>query len=69
MICQQVSGLHTEMVKWMVQMLLRLAPDQQQHSEESKNTALLGSATVGQLQANAKSLFDRLSRFTKYLSL
>ena len=65
----QVSTLHTDTVKWMVQMLLRLAPDQKHHTAEAKEAVLMGSITVGQLQSNAKSLFERLTSFTKYVSL
>lgn len=63
-----MGGLHTDMIKWMVQMLLRLAPDQKDHSAEAKQAVLLGSATLGQLQANAKSLFTQLSTFTNYVT-
>ena len=65
---EQVSTIHTDAVKWMVQMLLRLAPDQKHHTAEAKQAVLMGSASVGQLQSNAKSLFEQMSSFTKYVS-
>lgn len=64
----QVSTLHTDIVKWMVQMLLRLAPDQKHHSAEAKEAVLLGSSTLGQLQSNAKLLFEQMTTFTKYVA-
>ena len=64
----QVGTLHTEMVKWMVQLLLRLAPDRKEHSAEAREAVLLGSATVGELQSSAKSLFGRLEMFSKYVA-
>ena len=66
--CDQVSSMHTEMVKWMVQMLLRLAPDQPDHSQEAKDAVLLGTISVAELQANAKSLFQRLFNFSSYVT-
>ena len=64
-----MSTLHTEMVKWMVQMLLRLAPDRASHSQEARDAVLEGTPTIAQLVANAKSLFQRLAGFSKYVAL
>lgn len=66
---KQVNTLHTEMVKWMVQLLLRLAPDQASHSQESKEAVLEGTTSLAQLVANAKSLFHRLAGFSKYVTM
>ncbi|ELU17826.1 hypothetical protein CAPTEDRAFT_221957 [Capitella teleta] len=66
---EQVSTMHIDAVKWMVQMLLRLAPDQKHHTAEAKEAVLLGSATIGQLQSNAKLLFEQMTSFTKYVSI
>ena len=63
----QVSTLHSEMIRWMVQVLLRLAPDKEGNSKEAREMALLGSATLSQLHANAKSLFEQLEMFTSYV--
>ena len=65
--CPKVSGLHTDMVKWMVQMLLRLAPDREDHSQEAREAVLMGSATVLELKSNANNLFHQLQSFTKYV--
>ena len=55
------------MVKWMVHVLLRLAPDRDDHSEEAKQAVLLGSAPIATIMKNAKSLFERLIAFSKYV--
>ena len=64
----QVGSLHTGMVKWMVQMLLRLAPDREGHSQEAKDAVLLGSATVNKLQQDATSMCKRLTTFSYYVT-
>ena len=56
------------MVKWMEQILLRLAPDRKEHSAEAREAVLLGSASIGELQSNAKSLFNRLELFSRYVT-
>ena len=63
----KVSGLHTDMVKWMVQMLLRLAPDREDHSQEAREAVLMGSATVPELKSYANNLFHQLQSFTRYV--
>lgn len=65
---EAVNSLHTEMIKWMVQVLLRLAPDRPDHSAEARDAVLLGSTTVAELNANAKSLFQRLFNFSAYVT-
>ncbi|XP_053380213.1 axonemal dynein light chain domain-containing protein 1-like [Mercenaria mercenaria] len=64
---EQVTTLHSDMIRWMVQVLLRLAPDKEGNSKEAGEMALLGSATVSQLHQNAKSLFDQLQMFSVYV--
>ena len=63
----QVSTLHSEMIRWMVQVLLRLAPDKEGNSKEAKEIVLLGSATLNQIHASAKTLFEQLEVFSKYV--
>ena len=65
----QVSTLHSEMVRWMVQTLLRLAPDKEGNSQEAAEMALLGSVSVPQLHENAKQLFQSLHTFSNYVTL
>ena len=52
----------------MVQMLLRLAPDREGHSQEAKDAVLLGSATVNKLQQDATSMCKRLTTFSYYVT-
>ncbi|KAL3870210.1 hypothetical protein ACJMK2_038289, partial [Sinanodonta woodiana] len=66
---EQVIKLHSEMVRWMVQVLLRLAPDKKGNSKEASEMALLSSTTISQLHQNAKTLFEQLESFSKYVSL
>ncbi|XP_076455039.1 axonemal dynein light chain domain-containing protein 1-like isoform X2 [Babylonia areolata] len=66
---EQVSTLHSEMVRWMVQTLLRLAPDKEGNSREAAEMALLGSVSVPQLHENAKQLFQSLHTFSNYVTL
>lgn len=57
------------MVQWMVQMLLRLAPDWKDNSQESKDMALRGSLSLNQLHTNVKTLFEQLESFSDYVAL
>nr|XP_022325517.1 axonemal dynein light chain domain-containing protein 1-like isoform X2 [Crassostrea virginica] len=66
---EQVSTLHSQMVQWMVQMLLRLAPDHEGNSKEAADMVLLNSLTLGQLHSNVKMLFEQLEQFTVYVAL
>nr|KAG5700478.1 hypothetical protein BaRGS_013965 [Batillaria attramentaria] len=66
---EQVSTLHSEMVRWMVQTLLRLAPDKAGNSKQAGEMALLGSVSIPQLHENAKSLFETLQQFSNYVTL
>ncbi|KAK7095467.1 axonemal dynein light chain domain-containing protein 1-like [Littorina saxatilis] len=66
---EQVSTLHSEMVRWMVHTLLRLAPDKEGNSQEASEMALLGSVSVPQLHENAKQLFQSLHTFSNYVTL
>lgn len=66
---EQVLTLHSAMVRWMVQMLLRLAPDREDNSKEAGEMALLGSAPLSDLHSKIKSLFEQLEMFTNYVAL
>ncbi|XP_033732804.1 axonemal dynein light chain domain-containing protein 1-like isoform X2 [Pecten maximus] len=66
---EQVLSLHSAMVRWMVQMLLRLAPDREDNSKEASEMALLGSAPLSDLHAKIKTLFEQLEMFTNYVAL
>ena len=57
------------MVQWMVQMLLRLAPDREGNSKEAAEMALLNSLSLSELHINVKMLFDQLEDFSEYVAL
>ena len=63
----QVATLHTDMIKWMVQLLLRLSPDRPDHSIEARDSIHLGSATAAQIEESGHELFERLRFFTQNL--
>ncbi|KAL5011861.1 hypothetical protein ScPMuIL_010412 [Solemya velum] len=65
---EQVTTLRSSMVRWMVQILLQLAPNRADTSKEASDSALIGSWTIGELQAHAKTLFDQLDDFSKNVS-
>ena len=64
----QVSELHTDMVKWMIQMLLRLAPDPENLSEEAKEAAVVSRTPVPQLVSQASSLSAQVQLLTKRIT-
>ena len=55
------------MIKWMVQLLLRLSPDRPDHSIEARDSIHLGSATAAQIEESGHELFERLRFFTQNL--
>ena len=65
----QISTLHSEMVNWIVQMLLHLAPNKEGNSAESGELALMGTSPISSLIEMAKSLFGRLETFSNYVTL
>lgn len=65
---EQISCMHTSMIRWMVQILLRLAPDHPGNSREAHEAALFASAPPEDLKEAAGALCEQLSVFTKYLA-
>lgn len=64
----QVSVLHTDMVRWLVQMLLWLAPNKEGTSEEAINTVTIVRTSVSQLNNTAKELCIKLQDFSHSVS-
>ncbi|CAD5117036.1 DgyrCDS5863 [Dimorphilus gyrociliatus] len=64
---QTVSSLHTDMVQWMVQILLKIAPDKSNHSPELLNDAETLKQTNQQLCNTVLKLFTKLRTFNNYL--
>ena len=65
---EQISSTHTSMIRWMVQILLRLAPDHPGNSREAHEAALFASAPPEDLRETAVVLAGQLSVFAKYLA-
>ncbi|KAL5483818.1 hypothetical protein EMCRGX_G020233 [Ephydatia muelleri] len=59
---QQVSQIHNTLVKWTVELLLKMASDSGMGKEE-------GAPSVSELRVNHVALSDRLTAFTAQLSL
>ena len=69
LLVEQVSQYHSKMVLWMVQMLLRLAPDKEGNSKEAAEMALLASLPLNELHSNVKVLIEQLEDFSRYVAL
>ncbi|XP_070532396.1 axonemal dynein light chain domain-containing protein 1-like isoform X2 [Ptychodera flava] len=65
---EQVHVLHSEMVHWMIQVLLRLAPDKEGNPQEAIESSMAATSTTGEIREKANSLFERLTNFTNYIS-
>ncbi|XP_067942118.1 axonemal dynein light chain domain-containing protein 1-like [Watersipora subatra] len=61
---EQVVQLHTQMVKWMVHVLLRLAPDRPGTSMQSIEQSLVNSPPIIDLVEQAEVLFQQLDTFS-----
>ncbi|XP_052221948.1 axonemal dynein light chain domain-containing protein 1-like isoform X3 [Dreissena polymorpha] len=66
---EQVTTLHSDMIRWMVQVLLRLAPDRPGNSKEAGEMALLASRTLNELYEGAKYIFEQLLLFSSKVVL
>ena len=64
----KVNILHKDLVHWITQSLLSLAPDHKGLSEEAKEQRILHSMTTFELQDRASTLAKQLSDFSSYLS-
>ncbi|XP_063422973.1 axonemal dynein light chain domain-containing protein 1-like isoform X3 [Mytilus trossulus] len=69
LLVEQVSQYHSKMVLWMVQMLLRLAPDLEGNSKEAAEMALIASLPLNELHSNIKVLLEQLEDFSRYVAL
>ncbi|XP_022084228.1 axonemal dynein light chain domain-containing protein 1-like isoform X2 [Acanthaster planci] len=65
---EQVQVLHAEMVHWIIQVLLRLAPNQPNSPPEAVESSMATTDTIAQIQEKAAVIFDKLTRFTNYIT-
>ena len=60
--------LHADMVHWMIQVLLRLAPDRDDIPPETVESVMASAPTIPQVEEKATILFDRLTSFSNYIT-
>ncbi|XP_038045386.1 axonemal dynein light chain domain-containing protein 1-like isoform X3 [Patiria miniata] len=65
---EQVAVLHAEMVHWIIQVLLRLAPNQPNSPPEAVESSMATTDTIPQIQEKAAVMFDKLTRFSNYIT-
>lgn len=64
----QVNIVHSNMIRWMVQILIRLAPDSEELSEEARQTIYVNSDSIEKLIETANTLIEKIDSFTKKLT-
>nr|XP_006825300.1 PREDICTED: axonemal dynein light chain domain-containing protein 1-like [Saccoglossus kowalevskii] len=64
---EQVRVLHAEIVHWMIQVLLRLAPDKADTPIEAIESSMAATSTTNDIKEKAESLFERLTNFSNYI--
>ncbi|XP_041480916.1 axonemal dynein light chain domain-containing protein 1-like isoform X4 [Lytechinus variegatus] len=65
---EQVSVLHADMVHWMIQVLLRLAPNPPESPQEVIDACMASAWSLTKIQEKAVGLFDRITAFSNYIS-
>ncbi|XP_071802778.1 axonemal dynein light chain domain-containing protein 1-like isoform X1 [Asterias amurensis] len=65
---EQVATLHAEMVHWIIQVLLRLAPNQPDSPLEAVESSMATTDTIPQIQEKSAVMFDKLTRFSNYIT-
>ncbi|XP_071499179.1 axonemal dynein light chain domain-containing protein 1-like [Diadema antillarum] len=65
---EQVSVLHADMVHWMIQVLLRLAPNPVDSPQEAIDACMAAAWSLGKIQEKAVTLFDRITAFSNYIT-
>ncbi|XP_077986638.1 axonemal dynein light chain domain-containing protein 1-like isoform X2 [Glandiceps talaboti] len=65
---EQVHVLHSEMVHWMIQVLLRLAPDKEGNPQEAIESSMAATATTSEIREKAESICERLTDFSNYIT-
>lgn len=68
LIIDNVNIFNKKMLNWMLHLLIRLAPDQEDISEEAKKIVYENTPDVETLEKMASALIDQVDQFTNYLS-
>ena len=63
-----VKIYHNEIIHWMIQSLIRLAPDREDMSDESLHMLYQSTKTVEDLQSQVIDLREKLTEFTESLA-
>ena len=63
-IVDDANTVHTKMINWIIQALIRLAPDQEELSDEAKKTIYSSTDTVEELNYKANELIKQVVEFT-----
>ncbi|CAF1141397.1 unnamed protein product, partial [Brachionus calyciflorus] len=63
-IVEEVNNIHTKMIHWMVQALIRLAPDREDMSEEAKRIVYDSTSTVEVLEKIGATISEKLEKFS-----
>lgn len=66
-VVEEVNNLHNKMIHWMVQALIRLAPDKEDLSEEAKKMIYDSTSTVEALEKMSTALTEKIEKFTTNL--
>ena len=62
-----MSTIHTKMIHWIIQVLIRLAPDQEELSEEAKLSIYNSTDTIEVLTYRANDLMGHIETFTTFI--
>lgn len=62
-----MSTIHTKMIHWIIQVLIRLAPDQEDLSEEAKVSIYNSTDTIEVLTFRANDLMMQIESFTTFI--
>ena len=65
LLTERISTIHLRLVHWMIQVLIRLAPDQEYISDEAKESIYKSSDSIENLILNSNELKDCLEELTK----
>lgn len=63
-IVEEVNSIHTKMIHWMVQTLIRLAPDREDSSDEAKKVVYDSTSTVEALEKIGTGISEKLEKFS-----
>lgn len=67
LMAEQINTTHLRLVHWMIQVLIRLAPDQEYISDEARESIYKSSDSIENLILNSNELKSNLEELTKSL--